>query len=36
MSQLPIFEKKKEKEKKEEIPVSSSTGGWQRVFSLFA
>lgn len=31
MSQLPLFEKKKKEEKKEDIPVSSKTGGWQRV-----
>lgn len=31
MESLPVFEKKPDQKKKEEIPVSSSTGGWQRV-----
>ena len=35
MSQLPLFEKKKKEEKKEDIPVSSKTGGWQRVGIIF-
>lgn len=35
MESLPVFEKKIDQTKKEEIPVSSSTGGWQRVCFIY-
>lgn len=31
MSEMPLFEKKEQPEKKEEAPLPSNMGAWQRV-----